>query len=102
MQECNAQFALGKDFGSQKTASLMKCLQFEGGGLRQYEVVILKPLRAGVHERLEMIAARDQTRKFCRLSKSVSISVLCRVLPPLLTTMQPDDAEAGLKKSQIE
>lgn len=49
-----------------------------------------------------MIAARDQTRQFCRLSKSVSVSVPCRVLPPLLTTMQPDEAEARLKKRQLE
>jgi hypothetical protein len=50
-----------------------------------------------------MIAAETRREHcVCRLSKSGSVCVLCRVLPPLLTTMQRDGAEARLTKRQLE
>jgi hypothetical protein len=62
-----------------RTLSLTKWLQFEGGGLRQYEVAILKSLIA---EWSVFGDGRDQTQKLnLSLSKSASGS-LCFVCCP--------------------
>ena len=100
MQECNAQFELGKDSGSQKDGLPDEVPQFEGGGLRQYEVVILKSLRAGARAFGDDCGPRPDAKVLSAEQIGVDFRTLSCAAPA------PHFDETGrrgsLKKSQIE